>query len=310
MPLSRPLELQTFLETRSLDPGHELHRILKVAMEKFSEPSPSMKVSPHEFWASEHFGLENVHLFQESSIKEKKRILTICNQGLLEESLFIEQLGLSYSAKMTLLSETTEERMLYCLFAADEAAHLHYIRSFLPPDAPKALPSYPFFELLADIVTRGDKISLTYLLQVVLEGWGITHYQILARDCRYVPLSQVLKKIVRQEALHHGSGVSMARQQNLSTAHKTFIMEMLVRLFQMVQAGPQQIVSNLEKVKGHLSKEQKIRVFRELRCEVQSRQRLDLLRSLIDLEPSLTKALASYNVYEPLSPEACACWTS
>ena len=53
-------------------------------------------------------------------------ILQLCNLEILEEAYFIEKAGVGYMGKMILLAETTEERMLYGLFAAHDCSGRHF----------------------------------------------------------------------------------------------------------------------------------------------------------------------------------------
>lgn len=295
-----------------LDRGHALHPILAEALSRRLGRESVENPRPLEFWSAEHFGLDRVTLFQRASEDERRRVLAACAEGLLTEAYFIERLGLSFTAKMVLLSETTEERMLYSLFAADEATHFHAIAAYLPDRYADLDPDHQFIRLLADVIREGNKPTLTYLIQVVLEGWGISHYQSMAGDCLSEGLRRTLQRIVRDEALHHGSGVALVKRQSLAEADQTYVVEVLVRLCQMVRAGPQAVVARVEQVKGHLSREQKSRVFRELNASVNTWRKLMLLRRLMQTGPSdsIIASLERYAVFRPLSPEECAGWAA
>ena len=303
---SQPLKIEPLFDSLSLDRSDPLWPILAASLSKKSVQLDHADSSMDYFWTPEHFGLHRVGVFKEASEGEQRNILRMCAARLLEEAFSIEQLGLCFNAKMILLSETSKERMLYSLFAADEAAHFYSIASYLPKGRSHS-PDQPFLLLLKEVIERGDKLCLIYLIQVVLEGWGISHYSSITHDCQSPRLKQALTQIVKDETLHHGSGVVLFNQQILSEADKQFTLEILARLFQMVQAGPQAVVSCLERAKGHLSRGQKIRVFRELECETQSRQRIETLQSLIGKgqSGSLLEMLKQYDVFRPFSPEEC-----
>jgi hypothetical protein len=77
----------------------------------------------------------------------------------------------------------------------------------------------------------------------------------------------------------------------------------------MVQTGPQMVVSEVERVKGHLSKAQKARLFAELDGERQAIKKIKTLRSLLqtaDFAGEISARLEGLGLYEPLSAEACA----
>jgi hypothetical protein len=294
-----------------LDAGSDLRSLLEAAAARRTFPTGQDHVPPGELWSPAHFGLDRVTCFCEASPEAQARILTHCARWRLAEAYFIEQLGLAFTAKMVLLSETADERILYSLFAADEATHFHAIASYLA-DCTDLDPDQPFLRLLATAVEDGDKACLTYLIQVVLEGWGISHYRSIARGCRSEHLGQVLSRIARDEALHHRSGVILARRHGVEGETQAFLVEVLVRLFQMVQAGPQGVVGGLETVLGPLSSVTRVRAFRELNAPEETRQRLDLLGSLMreNVAAGVMAMLERYGVLKPSSPEECAAWTA
>lgn len=67
---------------------------------------------------------------------------------------------------------------------------------------------------------------------------------------------------------------------------------------QMVQLGPQSVVTAIEQVKGDLSKVEKINIFEQLDTENHSGSRLKILRSLMHY-PNAT------NIVENLQIQGC-----
>ena len=157
------------------DENSKLHAILRSGLKK------NLGTIPQDFnelplWTAEYFGLHQTQCFQQATILEQKKIIEYASQSLLEEALYIEKSGMVYSAKMALLAESIEERMLYGLFAADETLHYHQVRQFLPADERLAPPN-EFHHLLAQVIEEGSRESLVLIIQVVLEGWGLIHYK-------------------------------------------------------------------------------------------------------------------------------------
>jgi hypothetical protein len=77
----------------------------------------------------------------------------------------------------------------------------------------------------------------------------------------------------------------------------------------MVQCGPQMIVSQIERVKGYLSKELKEIIFGELDCEAETGKKLDLLKSLIGSatgSETILGELARRDALRPFSASECA----
>jgi hypothetical protein len=182
---------------------------------------------------------------------------------------------------MSLLSESDEERMLYSLFASDEAVHFNWISSFVSENSIADYACDPFIRFLAEVLQEEDRLILSYIIQVILEGWGIAHYRALAADCNDEELTGFFESILRDEARHHRSGVILFNEQEPSVDEIEKIIRVLARLFLMVQVGPQMVVSQVERVKGRLSGEQKIRAFEELSCKQETVRKIETLKSLI-----------------------------
>ncbi len=187
---------------------------------------------------------------------------------------------MTFTAKMTLLSETTQERMLYSLFSADESNHLRRVLSHLP-ETPVDSQGQPFVQMLEHIIREGERDALVLLIQVVLEGWGIIHYHGLARSCRDARVRDTLIMILKDEARHHGSGMILARLAPLGAHQSDFVRETMIGFLAMLQCGPQSLVSVLEKELGPLSRRDRERVFTELDGPGTASVRLELIRTLL-----------------------------
>lgn len=258
------------------------------------------------YWNAEHFDLDKVDIFAASTLEEQTQILHLCNQTLLEEAYFIEKAGIGYMAKMVMLAETTEERMLYALFSADEVTHLAKISSFLP-NPELVCTNNPFLHLLADVAETPDKAVLLFVLQVILEGWGLTHYRNLAKNCTNTELKAVLQSFLEDESRHHATGVRLCEQVSIEPQTQKTIIEILASFLQMVQVGPQGVVTAVEQVLGSLSRQQKITVFQQLGAEYHSSSRLNLLRSLMTNPQthSIVQELDARNAFTPFTSEQC-----
>jgi hypothetical protein len=75
----------------------------------------------------------------------------------------------------------------------------------------------------------------------------------------------------------------------------------------MVQVGPQSVITAIEKVKGDLSRQQKVKIFTELDTETHSGSRLKLLRSLMSHSNAeiILQQLDQRKSFHPLPPEKC-----
>ncbi|MCV3215895.1 ferritin-like domain-containing protein, partial [Plectonema radiosum NIES-515] len=261
---------------------------------------------PGPYWDATHFNLHNVKIFTDATPNEQAEILQLCSCGLLEESYFIEKAGMGYMAKMVLLAETTEERMLYALFCGDEASHFAQISRFLPTPEPVGTDKF-FLRFLADLIESQDKAVLLFVLQVVLEGWGLSHYRSLAKDCVDKNLSLMLHSFLEDESRHHATGVTLFDRTCVTPSSQQTIIETLASFLQMVQVGPQSVVTAIEKIKGDLSRQQKLKIFTELDTETHSGSRLKLLRSLMSHSNAeiILQQLDQQKSFHPFPPEKC-----
>lgn len=260
----------------------------------------------YPYWDATYFGLHRVKIFQESNVQEQAQILDCVNREVFQEAYFVEKAGMGYMSKMVLLADTIEERMLYGLFAADEATHLSQLSCFLPE--PDLVYTYnPFLHFLADLVEGQDKAVLLFVIQVVLEGWGLSHYRSLAKDCRNSALGSLFTSFLQAESRHHGTGLLLFEQTVVSSASRSAIGEVLMLFLQMVQVGPQGVVEAIAQVKGGLSRLQAIQVLEQLDTEAHSGQRLRVLRSLMRSEAAreIVQTLESRGMFEPLPAVQC-----
>lgn len=273
------ITIETRLDAPDLSAAHRLQPILASALKEIGSQQAPNKVQA--FWSAGHFHLDKVAIFNTASAEEQEAILQRCSQSLLAEAYYIEKCGMYFAPKMCLLAESSEEKMLYSLFAADEARHFHQIAAFVTPQAVSDYLHNPFIQLLDEILRYGNKTTLTYIVQVLLEGWGIRHYHALAANARDTQLKETLATILKDEARHHGSGLLLFNEKRLSEQQLAEIIEPLIHFFRMVQVGPQLIVAHLEEVMGHLSQAQRETIFAELDAEATTVSKLVLLKSLI-----------------------------
>ncbi|RCJ32467.1 hypothetical protein A6770_18825 [Nostoc minutum NIES-26] len=291
------------LDLPHTDPNNRLQRILKAALPNQADNA----LQPHsDYWNAAFFNLHQVKVFQQASAAEQSAIVQLANRSLLEESYFIEKAGVGYMAKMVLLAETVEERMLYALFTADEATHLSQISHFLPEQLQTGINN-PFLSLLAEVVESADKTVLLFVLQVVLEGWGLSHYRRLAKECHHPILAELFTSFLHAEARHHGTGSTLFNQIPVSASSQTAILDVLAQFLSMVQMGPQSVLTAVEQVKGHLSRSQKIQILEELDTQTHSGTRLQILRSLMrgGSADAIVQALDERGAFEPLPAHKC-----
>ena len=280
-----------------------LKRVLTAALPNHQNGKTDFSLN---YWKSDFFNLDQVKIFQDAREDEQSIILQFANRSLLKESYYIENAGVGYMAKMVMLAETVEERMLYGLFAADEATHLSQVSYFLP-EIPLTGNNDPFLSLLAEVVEGMDKTVLLFVLQVVLEGWSLTHYRRLAKDCQDRVLADIFSGFLDSESRHHATGILLFESLPISQSSQTLIIEILAHFLMMVQVGPQNILKAIEQGKGYLSRSQKIQILEELDTEKHSGKKLQLLRSLMGGKSAATivQALENRGAFIPLPADHC-----
>src|SRR5215813_5168214 len=217
------ITIETRLDSPDLSAEHRLQPILAAAL-KDSSLLPASE-NAKAYWSAAHFHLDKVAIFNDASADEQQEILLRCSESLLAEAYYIEKCGMYFAPKMCLLSESTEEKMLYSLFAADEARHFKQIAAFVSAQAVVDFLHNPFIQLLDDVLRHGKKTTLTYIIQVLLEGWGIRHYHALAGNTQDAKLKETLTTILKDEARHHGSGLILFNDQRLTANQLAEIVE-------------------------------------------------------------------------------------
>jgi hypothetical protein len=241
-------------------------------------PTSGKPASSPLYWEAESFGLQNVSLFQRAALGQQKAILQGLSLMLLREAFAIERAGMAFAAKMVLLSDDLDARILYSQFAAQEAEHYQMIASHIQGE-PSDLDQDPFLGLLKNAIEEGDRMTLTLVIQVLLEGWGLLHYRKLQKDCVSESLSRDLKQILADEAHHHGSGVALFDEARLTNADHC--RRVLQKLLAMVRMGPVGLLHELSQVLGPLDTQQTMRVMDELNHPEQSSQKLMQLRGIL-----------------------------
>jgi hypothetical protein len=290
------------MDLPSLPSEHRLHPLLQTRLRPIAVDVRAY--APHAHWPVEFFGLQRVSAFQKATREQKTRALDLCGLGLLEEAYFIEKSGVGFAAEMILLAESIEERMLYGVFAGEEARHFDAIRPFLRGEAPRS-PDNPFLALLSETIECADRTALQFVIQVVLEGWGLSHYRAMRDACMNPALYARLDAILHDEAGHHGSGRVLFAEARLSERTAGVIEDVLAAMLAMVRVGPAGVVSALERALGHLSRAEKITALEELGAQAHAQARLDHLRQLVrfDSVRAIADRLEAKGLFSPRPPQ-------
>jgi hypothetical protein len=254
------LQKDTTFFTKSLKDDHPLSNLYERALDAYTVSSKDMN-TPNILWGKERYHLEKSSFFTKLDIEIQSKILRRITELNLSLSAYIEKSGHNYGAKMILLSESMQEKSLYALFTAEEAIHLKEFSNFMNFEPDPKLHWHPMLNPLADAIKDGEKNTCTYIIQVLLEGFGMSHYKGLKEDCLYSPLKKAYERILIDEAKHHGTGLILSKEANISKIEKEQIFE-YSRAFILSLQSADWILNTTEQFSGGLSSDQ-IKKFKE-----------------------------------------------
>ena len=255
-------------------------------------------------WEAGTFHLDRVPAFRQASAGIKDAVLAACAHNLLAEAWCVEQRGISYCSAMARQAESNAERDLFTGIGADETQHAAWLAPWLlrPPETD------PFNRFIDGLLEAGTPRTLSFLLQVVLEGFGITHYRSLAAGCRDAALAQTLRRLVLDEALHHAGGLLVFQPHRLTAAECRFLADGAHAFLQMIRVGPQAVVGALARQVGVCAIGELAGVFAALDSQATGAAKLARLRKLMAL-PGMTwlvEQLDAGGAFAPCTPAQCA----
>jgi hypothetical protein len=252
-------------------------------------------------WSEDFFALQSSRLFGSLSESKRQQVLRNCADSHLSEAYFIESAGMAYGAKMSLLSETQEERIFFSHMAHEEAAHFQRLQPWFPKSCATRGPS-SFAALIGQIVGQCSRRSGLFLIQILLEGWGLSFYQALADGSKDSGLSSVFQSILRDETRHYAGGVILLGGADRDLASDEFILDALKRILTMVRIGPQTVALELASAAGGLTDSQFRGVFEDLSAEESASENLKKLRKLVEraLPASLVEFCDRESLFETM----------
>jgi hypothetical protein len=164
-----------------------------------------------------------------------------------------------------------------------------------------------FGSFIRGIAEAGSAQSLAYLLQVVLEGFGILHYRGLAAACVDENLGALLRRMAQDEAIHYSAGLAAFRASRLSASDRSFLSDGAYAFLQAMRSGPQAIAAALDRRIG-VGRGRLAGVFAELDTQGVTAAKLRHLRRLMS-QPGmewLVNELGEKGAFTPCSDAQCA----
>ena len=213
------------------------------------------------------------------------------NRAQLTEAYYIEKIAMYFAGKMLVQADSIEQRQFYCSMAEDEARHYRLFESLIGIDL-LPLEKLPFIQFLDRIVRESDKPVATFLVQVVLEGWGLHHYQQLARYTTSVDLKDQLHRLLRDEAQHHSAGKIIFNELRLNPYQVLQLEEAISEVLAMVRCGPVVLLDAIESVTGPLTRTSKTGIMDSINAQESIELKVQLLSRLIGSETMLRRFMA------------------
>lgn len=270
-------------------------------------PEPMQYDETLSAWPAALYSLPQSALFESLAESKQQAIVKTCNDFVLTESYFIEKAGLAYCAKMITLGETTEIRQMYGLIASDEAVHLSWLAPYLTKTQ-RVTPQGQFIQHISNMIEHCDVNTLYFLIQTVLEGWGIAYYKTLGKTCQWQSLKTTLLDIVKDEAIHHNTGVALFKPERINQHAELSIVDGMKSYFDILRVGAQNIVACCEHELGPLSFAELTALFAALEAEKSASIKLQILKNIMQ-QPATLPWLATLELqgyFEPYTPEQCA----
>lgn len=258
-------------------------------------------------WRAEWWRLDASRTFCALEPELQRASLKACNRTILNEAYFIEKSGLAYTAKMVLLAESTDIAQLYALIGADEARHLAWLEPYVA-DEDKTRPYGQFLAFLSQLIEQAPPRLLVYLVQIILEGWGLDHYKRLANGCQNPHLTEAFLNILKDEALHYKSGSLLFKPAELNPKDWELIRNALKTYAGMVRVGRWAVIEAMDQALGSLSVQEVEDVLIALKHSEECFRKLQLLKTLMR-QPgveALVDELETEGYFLPLSPQEAA----
>lgn len=297
------LTLENLLSIKHISTDHKLNKLLNqcLARRGYEAIDPQ---SDNYFWGPEFHGFDKLKYFQQANFDTKQNILMSLSNSYLVEACFIERFGFGFSAKIMTLADTVEEKSIYALFVADEAKHFRDVSQFVKFPLTDMYKEDPYIVLLAEIIRHGDQQSLIFILQSLLEGYGVSHYKHLHAGCKNTAYKQCLQRILVDEAQHYAAGCALVDHTKMTSQTHEFIFEMICELARLLQ-WPHRGLLCMEQHLGGLSQRQKRHILDTLGYQQEMMQKLRRFHKLIaETAPSnLLNRLEKINLFEPLGYE-------
>lgn len=274
----QPTELKSpFVEER-LPADHALQPLINsslVALGWESGSSPQRRV----MWSEERYNLQFSSLYRSLSSGLQQEILEDLTKANLTLAYYIEKVGIYFGGRMASHAQSDEEREYYSLFSSEEVIHMRSIENYIGFKKDPIYHYHPLMGAIQKTLDFNDCDSMIFIIQVLLEGFGISHYSNLREFCLEPRLKEVFQKIIWDEARHHGSGLAMTANKKLLASSSDFIFDVSKDLIQSLKRSCW-IIRAFEHVGVPLSEEAKETLLAEIKFSNTTEHRMHKLEEI------------------------------
>ncbi len=233
------MKFSSFLPSASPSLKQKLERLTHSKIE-----TPAIERANLPIWRADFFKVEQSSYWAGLADEKKEIFLKSCSRDLLIEAILIEHAGIAYANKMALLAKTQEERSYYTIVAQEELQHLHWLQPFCELNAQDV--SSEFAKLTATVIENENRLSSIIVIQLLLEGWGISYYQSLQTGTDHGPIKKIISGILTDETKHHGGGIILLQDEFDKLTLPAGVQDVI----DMVRLGPFKVAKKLAELTG------------------------------------------------------------
>ena len=293
---------QLFL--KNAPPESKINRLTEISFNANNVKTIS-NCSHEIFWNEDLFSLSNSKLWKSLDHEKQEIVLRNMNTHLLREAYFIENAGMLYAAKMNIISESIEERAFFSIMGFEEARHLQTLKPFFSKDI-HTQKTPAFSQHIGNIILEGDKTTNLFLIQILLEGWGLTYYQSLVDYTKHTGLRDAFNGILKDETRHHSAGVILLDKQH--SDKNSYLTESYSQLLEMVRVGPWTLVNEIKNQTQDLTTSDIKKFLIEIDAEKSTTSKLKILKTLTEksLSPAIVKTFEENKLWSSYSLDEMA----
>lgn len=252
-------------------------------------------------WQTDFFHLQDSPIWNSLQSEIQSSVLLSLGHKIFQEAYFIECAGMAYAAKMNLASKSKEEREFFCFVGEEEARHLRLIEALGGFSiSPEKIPSFAL--LIGEIIQEANRPSHLLLIQILLEGWGLSYYKNLSKFSKDEAVASVFKQIIKDEIRHHSAGVLLFSQvketAEFTEDDQVQFLAFLERIAFMVKIGPWNVCDEVFKHLSHPSPKQLQTFLVECDAVAKTAEKMQLLEELLakNLPKSVLKTIKDQKI--------------